>query len=182
MQMSNSEFKMFALPLLLAFVLAGCGTTASLNREGIDAAGQAQADKATEQSTPLAGTHWVIEKINGHAVIAKPPLTLEFGTEGTMGGYSGCNTYSGQYHLTREGLSIDFMASTAKACSLPAIEKQKDGSWEPSTEKVNLDDHWQEVSLINVVSHANSFDITAKGKLILRTGSGASLEATTATE
>jgi heat shock protein HslJ len=47
-------------------------------------------------------------------------LTAEFGKDGTLGGNSGCNTYSGGYKVNGDQITIGPLASTMMACSDPA--------------------------------------------------------------
>lgn len=53
------------------------------------------------------------------------PLTVRFSNEGRISGYSGCNTYSGQYDVMDETLSVGPLASTRRACLSPALQTQE---------------------------------------------------------
>ena len=65
--------------------------------------------------TELPGTSWVLQGISGAELGTGVP-TIEFGTDGTVSGSAGCNTYNGTY--TVDGSSIKFgpLASTKMAC------------------------------------------------------------------
>jgi len=55
----------------------------------------------------------------------KEPLTVRFSKEGRISGFSGCNTYTGQYDVTDDILSVGPLASTRKACLSPALQVQE---------------------------------------------------------
>ena len=54
------------------------------------------------------------------SVLAGSNITTEFGSDGTLSGNSGCNTYSGTYTVTGNQITIGPLASTRMACSDPA--------------------------------------------------------------
>jgi heat shock protein HslJ len=77
------------------------------------------------QTQELAGTSWqVITYNNGKqavtSVLNGTTLTAEFGTDGTLSGNGGCNTYSGSYKVNGNEISIGPLASTKKFCNDPA--------------------------------------------------------------
>jgi heat shock protein HslJ len=77
------------------------------------------------QSQNLSATSWeVIAYNNGKqavtSVLAGSNVTAEFGTDGTLSGNSGCNTYNGTYTVTGNKITISPLASTRMACSDPA--------------------------------------------------------------
>ena len=55
----------------------------------------------------------------------KEPLTVRFSKEGRISGFSGCNTYTGQYDVTDDILSVGPLASTRKACLSPDLQTQE---------------------------------------------------------
>ena len=55
----------------------------------------------------------------------KEPLTVRFSKEGRTSGFSGCNTYTGQYDVTDDILSVGPLASTRRACLSPALQTQE---------------------------------------------------------
>jgi heat shock protein HslJ len=76
------------------------------------------------QSQELSGTSWdVIGYNNGKqavtSVLAGTTLTAEFGTDGTLSGNSGCNTFNGTYTLDGSKITIGPLASTRMACAEP---------------------------------------------------------------
>jgi heat shock protein HslJ len=70
----------------------------------------------------LAGTSWTATGINNgkEAVVAQAgveTVTIEFGSDGTVSGMSGCNNYNGDFTETPpDGLTFGTLASTMKLC------------------------------------------------------------------
>lgn len=105
----------------------------------------------------LTGNTWIVEDINGGGIIDFSRLTLVFTADGQLSGHASCNHYSGQYKLTGEGLHIDTLASTEKACA-PALNQQ-------------------EQRLLEVLRHATRFDFDSHGKLVIHAGPDKTLTA-----
>ena len=74
---------------------------------------------------PLAGTSWRLVELNGQPVIGTEPLTLNFGTDGRVSGYGGCNQFSGEYRQNGASLRIGPLLSTRRACLEPALNTQE---------------------------------------------------------
>ena len=55
----------------------------------------------------------------------KEPLTVRFTKEGRISGSSGCNTYTGQYDVMDDALSVGPLASTRRACLSEALQIQE---------------------------------------------------------
>jgi heat shock protein HslJ/uncharacterized lipoprotein YbaY/uncharacterized membrane protein len=72
----------------------------------------------------LRGAAWVVQTIDEAPVGAKSKVTMSFGDPGRVAGGASCNTYSGGYTLTAEGLTFSRVASTLKACA-PDLMKQE---------------------------------------------------------
>ena len=89
-----------------------------------DASGGAVAVFAA-QSTELAGTSWdVINYNNGNqavvGMIEGVNLTANFGADGTINGFAGCNNYSGGYTTDgANGIAIGPLAVTMMMCVEP---------------------------------------------------------------
>lgn len=64
----------------------------------------------------ITGVAWQITHIDGQAVLADNPPTLQLDAEGRVSGNSSCNRYMGGYTLTGEGLSFGKLAGTMMAC------------------------------------------------------------------
>lgn len=76
------------------------------------------------QTQDLSGTSWnVISYNNGKqavtSVMIGTSLTAEFGSDGTLSGNSGCNSYSGAYKLNGTQITVGPLASTKKFCNNP---------------------------------------------------------------
>jgi putative lipoprotein len=89
----------------VAFSLIGCSQPAA----------SSAVPSAAGPPTELPGTSWVLQGISGAQLGTGVP-TIEFGTDGTVSGSAGCNTFNGTY--TVDGSSITFgpLASTKMAC------------------------------------------------------------------
>ena len=64
----------------------------------------------------LAGTSWTATSIDGVDTIAQARPTIRFAPDGTVGGSSGCNQFSGPYRIDGETISIGQLASTQIGC------------------------------------------------------------------
>ena len=80
-------------------------------------------------STPVVpittGTFHVTALNNGSggvvSVAQGVDLTATFGTDGTVSGFSGCNTFNGPYTLSGDSIKIGPIATTRKACAADAM-------------------------------------------------------------
>jgi heat shock protein HslJ len=79
--------------------------------------GVAEDPVATAAGIEIPGSSWVLVEMGGTADFAHIVPTLTFGTDGTVSGFSGCNTFRGIY--TPDG-HIGSLASTKIACQPPA--------------------------------------------------------------
>ena len=82
----------------------------------------------TAGTTGLEGTSWTVTGVNNgrEALVGTPDgagLTLEFGTDGTVGGSDGCNSFSGPYTTDGDTISVSpELASTLIGCE-PAVSE-----------------------------------------------------------
>jgi heat shock protein HslJ len=104
-----------------------------------------------EPATLLQG-EWRVQRINDEPVTVMPRATLMFGLDGRVSGKAFCNTYSGGYTLTGEGLTFTGIAATMMACMEPldALEQR----------------------FMAVLMKVQRFDITTDGALVLRAEDG----------
>jgi copper homeostasis protein (lipoprotein) len=75
----------------------------------------------------LTGVRWRLTELMGQAVPAtEPDMTpyLQFGEDGRVSGFAGCNQFTGAYEAEGLGLSFKPMATTEKACLNGSIEQQ----------------------------------------------------------
>ncbi len=97
----------------------------------------------------LQGAEWVVEDINGAGLVDRSRATLNFGADGRISGRGSCNTYTGQYSLTGEGLTVSKTAMTMMAC-VPALMQQED-------------------LFLDVLKNIQRFTLSPDGALILHT-------------
>lgn len=77
-----------------------------------------------ESPDGIQGLSWTLVKINGQEIaptfgesVTRPRVTLRLNSSGWLGGFSGCNRYSGSYSLSNGILTIDpQIISTMMAC------------------------------------------------------------------
>jgi len=112
------------------------------------------------QSSALGGTSWdVISYNNGQggvvSVMADTQLTADFGADGNLTGFAGCNNYNATYTVSgTNAIQIGPVASTRKACDQPQGVMD------------------QETQYLAALSTAATYTIDA-GKLEMRTSDGA---------
>jgi heat shock protein HslJ len=78
----------------------------------------------------LAGTNWNVQAYNDgygnkSSVVPGSQLTLNFGTDGTVSGDTGCNTFSGSYTVSGPAITFGAMATTLRACTDPSLSAQE---------------------------------------------------------
>lgn len=97
---------------------------------------------------------WRAESIGGKGIVDGSEITMMLGSDGKIGGKSGCNGYSARYQITREAIQVfPPMIGTRMACA-PGIMDQ-------------------EQAYQNLMQAAASFAVTAKGQLIITSKDGA---------
>jgi heat shock protein HslJ len=111
-------------------VLAALPKTASFTVDGgaltlLDSEGAHLLEYEHLEPVSLVGPDWRVTGINNGkqavaSVIAGSELTAAFGTDGTVSGSAGCNTYSAGYTLEGDVLTVKPAASTRKLCESPA--------------------------------------------------------------
>ena len=87
----------------------------------------------------LPGTSWTLVDLDGSAEFdASIAPNLTFAEDGTLGGFAGCNTYSGAFTVDAGSIDIGPLATTKMACQPPASDIEAAylpaldavGSWE----------------------------------------------------
>jgi heat shock protein HslJ len=78
-----------------------------------------------EPASLLLGPEWVVESIDGDALIGGSRPTIVFSEEGQVAGSASCNRYLASYELTGEGLSIAGAGSTMMACEPELMEQER---------------------------------------------------------
>lgn len=89
----------FAAPLVVLFFSA-CATQTGAGR----------------YAPELAGTSWVVTRIDGRAPLSGGALSADFGLDGRLNGDSGCNHYSGPFIQDRSTVRVGELLSTRRAC------------------------------------------------------------------
>lgn len=100
---------------------------------------------------------WLIDEIDGRAIVAKSQPSIDFGPDGKLSGNGSCNRYFGPYVLSGEGLKISDLASSRMACEQPLMD--------------------QEALLLKSLQETSRFEINGEGVLVLRGGNGVSVVA-----
>ena len=86
--------------------------------EGI-AEGPAGDGAGGEPITDVAGTSWALQEMGGTADFAHLVPTLEFGENGTLSGFAGCNQFNAPYSIGASDLTLGSLATTKMACARP---------------------------------------------------------------
>lgn len=73
----------------------------------------------TKPDVTLTNTYWKLVELNGGAVVPGEDRELHMilRGEGQVGGYSGCNQFTGSVTVTDDGLSLGPIASTRRMCA-----------------------------------------------------------------
>ncbi|MFX1440601.1 MAG: META domain-containing protein [Promethearchaeota archaeon] len=80
----------------------------------------------TPPQNPLAGTRWLVTVIydaeteDMEEVLPGTSLAVAFGTDGTVNGWAGCNTFSSTYLVDGDKLTITLPIATSRMCATPA--------------------------------------------------------------
>lgn len=77
-----------------------------------------------DPATLLHG-EWIVDSIDGAAVVKGSKPTITFGTDGRLSGNASCNRFMGGFKLTGESLVIEHPASTMMACVPDEAMKQE---------------------------------------------------------
>ena len=72
----------------------------------------------------LAGSEWRPVELNGAGQPGDTTLSVQFGANGRLNGFSGCNRFSGGYTTSGERITIGPLASTRMACEETAMQTE----------------------------------------------------------
>lgn len=72
----------------------------------------------TAESTPLAGTEWILASLNGQPPLPDNQITINFDAN-RSNGFAGCNRYGGEYMAEGNSLTFAEMARTVMDCPEP---------------------------------------------------------------
>jgi heat shock protein HslJ len=113
-----------------------------------------QAGTTAVATAEIRDVWWRAENIGDRGVIDNSEVTLMLGSDGKVGGKSGCNNYSANYQITGGALKVyPPMIGTRMACP-PALMTQ-------------------ELQYRSVLETAQSVDVTSDGILVITSVSGA---------
>jgi heat shock protein HslJ len=102
---------------------------------------------------PVKDVWWRAEDIGGKGIVDRSEVTLMFGSDGKVGGRSGCNGYSANYQIDGANIKVfPPMIGTKMACA-PALMNQ-------------------EQAYQKLVETAASFSITPEGMLLVTSADG----------
>ncbi|TSB02414.1 META domain-containing protein [Sphingorhabdus contaminans] len=101
----------------------------------------------------LKDVWWQAEDIDGKGIIDRSELTFMLGSDGKIGGKSGCNGYSASYQITEGKLKVTSPLISTRMLCAPAIMTQ-------------------EQNFHKMVETIVSFTISAEGALILQSADG----------
>ena len=81
-------------------------------------------DLPSNVAADLAGTEWALVSLYGSPPLDGTNVTLSIDYEG-IGGFSGCNSYSGKATMNEGALEVREVASTAKGCAEPLNRQEE---------------------------------------------------------
>jgi heat shock protein HslJ len=110
-----------------------------------------------DPATLLQGAEWIVTDVAGKAVAGGARPTLNFGRDGRVYGRGSCNSYTAEYALTGEGLTIAKAAGTMMACETALMQ--------------------QDSLFLGVLRDVRGFDVRDDGALVLRAGDGRTIVA-----
>jgi heat shock protein HslJ len=111
-----TQASLFAGAVLLVLLVTACGDD-----------DDDQPATASVAPTDLAGTKWVLSSYvaNDEDVDAAAVAALDFGTDGTVSGTTGCNNFGGTYLQDGSKLTVELGPMTLAACTDDATNAQE---------------------------------------------------------
>ena len=102
--------------LVAVFGVVGC---ASDEDGAAEAPAEAPAAETMKPDVTLTNTYWKLVELNGAAVLPGEDKELHMILRGDdqVGGYAGCNQFTGSVTVTGDGLSFGPIASTRRMCA-----------------------------------------------------------------
>ncbi|MCB0086132.1 MAG: META domain-containing protein, partial [Caldilineaceae bacterium] len=131
-QQKTSRYHWMAL-LVALITLTGCTMTLPAT-PGATPSGTTPGDAIPTttsggESDPLASTSWQLTGLGTTdtqtPLVADSTVTLEFGTNGQVGGNAGCNSFGGSYTVDGETIMFSELISTLMACADNNVMEQE---------------------------------------------------------
>lgn len=122
-----------------------------------DSAAAASADDGEMRLQDLQGIEWVVEDVDGNALLDNSTVTLNFGVNGKLGGKASCNSYRATYVLDGDQLKVTGAAATKMACAPELME--------------------QERNVLDILSNSKSLYLDDDGSLVIESQGGRTLTA-----
>ncbi len=72
----------------------------------------------------LAGSEWRPVELNGAGQPGDTKLSVQFGADGRINGFTGCNRFMGSYTTNGDRIKISPLASTRMACEETAMQTE----------------------------------------------------------
>jgi heat shock protein HslJ len=115
-ELASNGLALIVACVLLVFAMSSCGDD-----------DDDDAPSASTAPTQLAGTKWVLSSavIDDEDVASVAVAALDFGSDGTLSGTTGCNNFSGTYEQEGDELDIELGPMTLAACTDPAATAQE---------------------------------------------------------
>lgn len=120
-------------------------------------AGDEPSAEADLRLQDLQGIEWVVEDINGSAVLEESTVTLHFGVDAKVAGKASCNSYSASYAIDGDKLTVSNAVSTRMACAPELME--------------------QEHNFLDILTNAASLYLDEDGALVIEASGGRTLTA-----
>ncbi len=122
-QMAVEQAYLAKLPKVAGFAIDG--DTLTLTNDAGDTTLKYQ---ATDAAAAIQGQWEATSYYAGTAVtsvLGGATLTAEFGSDGTVTGNTGCNTFTGPYEIDGENITIGPLTTTLAACGTPELDQQQ---------------------------------------------------------
>jgi heat shock protein HslJ len=110
-----------------------------------------------EPASLLQGAEWKVEEIGGASLVAGSKVTIDFAPDGRVSGHASCNSFSGAYAFTGEGLTISKVAGTRMMCDAALMD--------------------QERRFLDALGGVQNFSFAPDGALLLNTADGHAIKA-----
>lgn len=95
----------------------------------------------------LQGGEWNVTDVGGDGMVARSRASLRFDPDGRLTGVATCNSFTGDYALTGEGLSLSRTATSLRAC-MPTLMGQEN-------------------DFLTILANVQRFEILPDGTLVL---------------